>query len=95
MIGTILYHAKITDGCVDLSTHTIVEDKKRSDKYDLESDYGSESTCLKSDVGVVVFLTKQEAMDYLIDKLEKSVDMGEKYLKKEKSHLIKAKEFSI
>ncbi len=49
--------------------------------------------CLKSDVGVVCFLTQKEAIEFLIRRLERSIKMGEEYIKKEKGHLIKAINF--
>ena len=43
--------------------------------------------CLKTDVGVVCFLTKEKAKDYLVTKLKLSIEMGKKYVKKEESLL--------
>lgn len=86
MIGKTLYKAKIRDGKVIMQSNTIVTTER---KYHY---FGGKLRCLKSDVGVVCFLTKTEAMDYLVKRLERSIDMGEEYVKKEKSFLSDVKQ---
>lgn len=81
MIGKTLYKAKVKDDKVIMESHTIVGEKR---KYYY---FGGVRKCLKSDVGVVCFLTQEEAIDYLVKRLKHSIEMGEKYIKKEKDFL--------
>ena len=81
MIGKTLYKAKVRDGKVIMESRTIVETKR---KYHY---FGGIRSCLKSDVGVVCFLTKEEAIDALVTRLKRSIEMGEKYIEKEREML--------
>ena len=89
MIGKILYKAKVKDNKVVIESHTIVTTER---KYHY---FGGKLRCLKSDVGVVCFLTKIEAINYLIKKIEASIDMGEKYVRKEKRLFSNARQMLV
>ena len=95
MIGKTLYWAHIKDGEVEILPHTILKQVKSNEHGVYYRLKGKKCTrCYTYEVGATMFLTKKEAMDYLISELEHSVDMGEKYLKKTKQQLQKAKEIS-
>lgn len=92
MIGETLYWAKMKDGGVEISPHTIIKQVNSNDHgpyYKLQG--GHFRTVALYEVGKVLFLTKKEAVDALIKKLELSIEMGEEYILKEKEHLRKAK----
>lgn len=91
MIGKTLYKAKIVDGKVKIFSNTIIEEKRKYYYFDQKT--GCAKSCLKSDVGVVCFLTQEEAMDYLIKELEHFVEVGETYLSKTKNQLLKSKRY--
>lgn len=74
MIGKTLYKAKIKDGKVVMESREIVGEKR---KYYY---FGGIKKCLKTDVGVVCFLTEQKALDYLITKLKRDIRMGEVHI---------------
>lgn len=82
MIGKTIYKAKVVDNKVKMLSWKIIEEKRNKYKF---SD--GVRGCLKSDIGVVFFLTKQEAIDYLIKELKRSVKMGKQYLKKTQGQL--------
>ncbi len=92
MIGKTLYKAKIKDRKIVMQTRVILRDSTRMWKF---SKKGAKQTrsCMKSDVGVVCFLTQKEALDYLIKELEHSVERGETYLVLTKQQLEMAKGF--
>ena len=46
--------------------------------------------CHKSDIGVIYFFTRQEAIDYAIKELNHSIECGKDYLAKTKRTLKKA-----
>ena len=85
MIGKILYKAKIKDGVVVMESHTIVQETYKFYYFDDEKNINNRE--LKVDVGVVCFLTKEKAIDFLITRLKDSIKMGKKYIKKEESLL--------
>jgi len=87
MIGKTLYKAKVKDGKVVIEEKTIVSTKRVFHYFDKAEKSGVQTR----DVGVTCFLTKQEALNHLINKLEHSIDMGKKYVKKEEQLLIDAK----
>ena len=89
MIGKMLYNAKMVDDNIVVSFYQII--KEQRNKYKLDRKYKGSKSCYKDDVGVVLFLTKQEAVNYLISELEHFVKMGEQYLERTKSHLDNAK----
>jgi len=91
MIGKTLYKAKVRDDKIIMESRTI--EKVGRNLYHFNKK--GTSACFKSDVGVVYFLTKIEAINFLIKKLERSIDMGEKYVKREKQQLIDAKNFPV
>ena len=90
MIGTILYTARIVDDKVKLFPHKIIKVTKE-DKYKLSGK--KYKNCYTYDVGVILFLTKKEAISYLIKELKHFVEMGETYLKRTEQQLKDAKEF--
>lgn len=83
MIGKILYKAKVKAGVVIMESNTIVKLGRKLYYFDKQGICG----CLKSDVGVVCFLTKEKAIDYLVTKLTRSIKMGKEYIEKEESLL--------
>jgi len=91
MIGKTLYKAKIVDGEITMSFYTIIGE--RGKQYKFTEGVRGVRGCFKSDVGVVFFLTKKEAMDYLIEEIKHSIKMGENYLKKTRSLLDDALNF--
>ena len=88
MIDKILYKAKIVNNNITILSFKII--KETSNKYKFNK-VGDIRGCYKEDVGVIFFLTKGESIDYIIDKLKESIQMGEEYLKKENNYLIDAK----
>ena len=89
MIGKTLYKAKLRRGKIVVEDKTIVEEKRKYYYFD------GDKRCLKSDVGVVCFLTKQEALDFLIRKLRRSIKMGDEYITKERLLLAEALNFPV
>jgi hypothetical protein len=83
MIGKTLYKTKVRDGKITVEERTITKVTK---KYYY---FGGSQKCCISDVGVVVFLTKKEAMEFLISRLKRSINMGKIYIKNEKQQLKK------
>jgi len=83
MIGKTLYKAKVKNGKVIIEEKTIVSTKRVFHFFDKDEKYGVP----KKDVGVTCFLTKKEAVDDLVKKLKYSIDMGEKYVSREKQFL--------
>ena len=92
MVGKTLYKAKIRDGKIEMFSRKIVEEKRKY--YYFTEKLDPQHACYKSDVGVVIFLTKREALDYLIKELEHLAECGETYLKKIKEHLKSAQRIS-
>ncbi len=92
MIGKILYEVKVVDGSIKIFSYEIIEEKRKY--YYFAQNPTRKHSCYKVDVGLVLFLTLREAMDYRIKQLEHLADMGEKYLKKTKQQLKDAKEIS-
>jgi hypothetical protein len=86
MIGKTLYRTKVRDGKIIVEERTITKVTKKFYYF------GGSQKCHIIDVGVVVFLTKKEAMEFLIARLKRSVKMGELYVKNEKEQLKKANE---
>lgn len=86
MIGKTLYKTKVRDNKIVVEERTITKVTK---KY---YHFGGSRKCCVSDVGVIVFLTKKEAMEFLISRLKRSINMGKQYIKKEKKQLKKANE---
>ena len=76
MIGKTLYKAKVKDGKVVMEERTILRVGRKYYHFNEKETQG----CLISDVGVVIFLTKEEAYDCLIKQLERSAKMGQAYL---------------
>jgi len=89
MIGKTLYKAKVIGNKV-VMTETKIDEEKRKYYY-----YKGKMCCLKSDVGVVIFLTQKEALNYRISELKHSVKMGEDYLKKTRQALVETKNYKI
>jgi len=89
MIGKTLYKAKVRDDKIIMESHTIVTEKR---KYYY---FGGKLSCLKSDVGVVCFLTEKEAIDFLITRMRRSIKMGLEYITKERLHLAEAQNFPV
>lgn len=85
MIGKILYKAKVKDGVVVMGSHTIVQETNKFYYFDDKKNINNRE--LKVDVGVVCFLTKEKAIDFLITRLKDSIKMGKKYIEKEESLL--------
>ena len=83
MIGKTLYKAKVKDDKIVIESNTIVKMGTKLYYFDEVGVWG----CLKSDVGVVCWLSEQEAIAFLVGKLEASIEMGENYIKREKKHL--------
>jgi hypothetical protein len=93
MIGKTLYRAKTKKGKIVIISSTIVQE---TDKYYYFSKKKSVNNReLKVDVGVVCFLTKKEAMDFLVARLRRSIKMGELYVEKEKGQLKEALTFPV
>ena len=78
MIGKILYKARVKDNQIVIETKTIIGESRDKKKWKFSKTAG----CLKSDVGVVCFLTVKEAKYALIKELRHSVKMGKEYLHK-------------
>jgi len=98
MIGKTLYKAKIVEGKVKMFSWKILKLKKsiiHGDKYLFDCNYRNSKWCYVSDVGVVLFLSKKEAIDFLISELEHFVELGEDYLKKTREQLVDAKKYKI
>jgi len=91
MLGKTLHKAKIKDGKIVLESKTIQLVGRKLYYFDEQGICG----CMKSDVGVVIFLTPKEAMDYLISNLVHSVECGESYLKKTREQLKKARSYAL
>ena len=91
MLDKTLYKAKIRDGKVSMESKTIQKIGRLLYYFDKQGLCG----CLKKDVGVVIFLTPKEAIDYLLKELEHFVECGETYLAKTKEHLQNAQEYKI
>jgi hypothetical protein len=93
MIGKTLYRAITKNGKITIISNTIVQE---TDKYYYFSKKKSVNNReLKVDVGVVCFLTKKEAMEFLIKRLKRSINMGKIYIKQEESHLKDALDFPV
>ena len=88
MIGKTLYKAKVKDGKVITEERAIVEVGRKYYHFNKRRTAGVR----KDDVGVVVFLTKEEAVNYLIKQLKRSIKLGEQYLLKTKDQLNDAQE---
>ena len=96
MIGKTIYSAKIKDGepvIYSWEIKKISNSNEHGPCYKLDKTYRWGKYCYQSDVGVVLFLTKKEALARLVKNLEHSIDMGEKCVKREKLHLTKVLEF--
>jgi len=77
MVGKTVYKAKIKSGSIVIEPYTITGELPRSKKW-----CWHDGGCYKTDIGLVIFLTKKEAMTYLLEKLEHDRELGENYLKK-------------
>ena len=91
MVGKTIYKAKTIEGKVKILAFKIVKETKN--KYTLDKKYKSVNTCFKTDIGIILFLTKREALDYLIKELSHFVECGETYLASTKQLLEQAKVF--
>lgn len=89
MIGKTLYKAKVKDGKVIMEEKTIVSTKRIFHYFDKNDISGVP----KRDVGVTCFLTKKEAIDYLIKNIQKSIKQGENYLAELRRQLDEALNF--
>ena len=78
MIGKKLYKAKIRDNKVVIEEKTVVAEspKKKKWLFDEEKNFG----CFKTDVGVVCFLDKREALSFLKGSLIDQISNGETYI---------------
>jgi hypothetical protein len=85
MLGKTLYKTKVRHGKIIVEERTIT---KVGSKYYY---FGGSQKCYISDVGVTVFLTKKEVVEFLIARLRRSIQMGEKYVEREKQQLKEAK----
>jgi hypothetical protein len=92
MIGKTLYKARVVEGEVKIFSFKIVVEQRKYYYFTKKQD--PQHACYKTDVGVVIFLTKREALDYLIKNLIHSVDMGKHYLNRTKQQLKKAQRIS-
>lgn len=92
MIGKTLYWAHIKDGEVEILPHTILKQVNSNEHGPYYRLKGKKYTrCNTYEVGFVMFLTEKAALAMLVGRLEHSIDMGEKYIVKEKEHLKKVK----
>jgi len=92
MIGKTLYEVKVREGRIKIFSYEII-DVKRKYCYFAENPTRKHS-CYKTDIGVVLFFTLKEAMDYRISELEHFVELGVSYLNKTKQQLKEALEIS-
>ncbi len=88
MIGKTLYKAKIVSGNIKMFSYTIVIEQRKYYYFSEKQD--PQHACYKTDVGVVIFLTKKEAKYALVKNLRHSVKMGEQYLHKTELQLDEA-----
>jgi len=98
MVGKTIYKVKIVLGKVKMFSWKILKLKKsiiHGDKYILDCDYKGSKWCYVENVGVILFLSEKEAIDYLISELEHFVELGEDYLEKTRKQLVDAKKYSI
>jgi len=93
MLGKTLYKTKIEDDNILLLSY-IIEEEERKKYIFISEKKKTKKSCYKKDVGVTYFLTRKEAIDYLIKQLQESVTMGEVYLRKTKKLLSMVKNWS-
>jgi len=89
MIGKTLYKARVKDNQIVIETKTVIGESRDKKRWKFSKTDG----CLKSDIGVVVFLTKKDAMEFLIKRFRRSIKMGELYVSNEKLLLAEALNF--
>ena len=92
MIGKTLYRAKTRDGKIVIIANTIFRETRKY--YYFDDRKNSTNREFKADVGVVCFFTKVEAMDFLIARFKRSINMGKQYIKKEEQQLKEALKIS-
>jgi hypothetical protein len=76
MVGKTLYKAKIRDKKLVMECRTIVRVGRKKYNFTEKGPQG----CLKTDVGVVCFLTPKEALAYLEKNIRESIENGKNYL---------------
>jgi len=89
MIGKTVYKAKVRNNKIVVEKHTIT---KTGYKY---CHFAGKNCCYKSDIGVVIFFTEKEAIEFMIKKLRRSIEMGERYVAKERQLLADALAFPV
>jgi hypothetical protein len=93
MIGKTLYRAITKNGKVVIVSNTIVQETKKYYYFSKKKSVNNRE--LKVDVGVVCFFTKKEAMEFLISRLKRSINMGKLYIKKEQQQLKKVEDMLV
>jgi hypothetical protein len=88
MIGKTLYRAKTKKGKIVIISNTIVEETNKYYYFDKKKSVNNRE--LKVDVGVVCFLTKKDAMEFLIKRFRRSIKMGDIYITQERLLLAEA-----
>ena len=88
MIGKTLYRAKTRDGKIVIIANTIFRETRKFYYFDERDRHDNRE--LKVDVGVVCFLTKKEALEFLIARFRRSIKMGHEHINRERLLLAEA-----
>ncbi len=87
MLGKTIYKAVVVNNKVKIQSAKITYVGRTVCKFDKKIGIYNHNQCHKSDIGVVIFLTKKEALDYIIKELRHFIDMGIRYLENTRKNL--------